>query len=48
MALDCNQRNFGTTFAATIDPSKTTLYATETAISGLGLQSIALGHIICH
>ena len=43
MAQDCNQRVFETTFAASITPLKTTLFASETAISGTGLQSAAVG-----
>src|SRR5712692_8868139 len=43
MAQDCNQRKLGTTFAATITPSRTGFRATETAISGIGLQSMAPG-----
>jgi hypothetical protein len=38
-----NQRKLGTTFAATITPSRTGFRATETAISGIGLPSIAPG-----
>src|SRR5215831_3627132 len=36
---DCNQRKFGTGLYASIYPFKTGFCATETAISGTGLQS---------
>jgi len=39
----CNQRIFGTTLAATVDPSETTLFANETAIIVAGLQSTVVG-----
>ena len=43
MGRDCNQRSFRTTLFATIGTSRTTLFATETAISGAGLQSSGPG-----
>src|SRR5215475_14627548 len=43
MAQDCNQRKFGTRLSASIHPFRTGLFATETAIIRLGLQSTALG-----
>ena len=43
MGWNCNQRVFETTLSASIACLKTTLSASETAISGTGLQSTALG-----
>src|SRR5215468_1120269 len=36
MAQDCNQRKFGTRLSASIHPFRTGLFATETAINGVG------------
>ena len=43
MGRDCNQRSFRTTLFATIGTAGTGLFATETAISGAGLQSSGPG-----